>query len=244
MSDVDRSADHRDLERHLHQLAAGFPYPGTPPLSVPLEPRRAAPIPRLAGALALALILVLVAVPPVRAAVGEMLRVGVVRIFQGVSESAPSPDQAMVPPGALTVLDLPGETDLATARQAVAFELRIPADLGPPDRVFLLQGAGPAVAMVWLDPNQPEVPQAALYTFPSDSVARKLMPQTVEQVQVSGQDGVWTSGAHYFELPLGGQSLRLYVPGGVLIWTEGPLTYRLETTEPLERALEIAESLP
>lgn len=97
--------------------------------------------------------------------------------------------------------------------------------------------------MVWLEADQPEVPRAALYVFPSDSVVRKLMPQSIEQVQLNGQSAYWTGGAHYYELPMGGQSLRLYVPGGVLIWTEGPLPYRLETTQPLARALQIAESL-
>lgn len=244
MSDIDRAADGSPLERKLHQLAERFPYPETPPLSVPLQPRRSSAIPRLAGALALAVILVLVTVPPVRAAVGEMLRVGAVRIFQGVSEPAPSPDQMTVPAGALTALDLPGEVRLADAQAAVDFELRIPTALGSPDRVFLLGEAGPAVAMVWLDPEQPEIPRAALYAFPSDAATRKLMPQSVEPVRVAGQDGVWASGPHYFELPLGGQSLRLYVPGGVLIWTEGSLTYRLEITESLSEALQIAESLP
>lgn len=227
----------------LSSLAAEFRYPETPTIAAPLHPRRSRALPRLAAALAIALVLVTGAVPPVRAAVGEILRVGVVRIFQGESGTVPRQQQLGIPAGALTALNLPGETSLAGAREAVDFELRIPAELGPPERVFLLGSARPAVVMTWLDPVQPEVPRAALYIFPPASVLRKLMPQSVEQVSVNGQSAIWTTGAHYFELPLDGEPLQLYVPGGVLIWTEGPLTYRLETAEPLQRALQIAESL-
>ncbi len=243
MTEFNPIAETAGLERSLHQLAADFPYPETPQFSVLRRSPRPGRQLRLAGAILLAVVLILASVPPVRAAVGEVLRVGVVRIFQGESAAAPSQVPLQIPAGALTVLDLPGETSLAAARRAVDFELPISAELGPPDRVFLLDRAGPAVVMVWLDPDQPDFTLVALYVFPPESVLRKLTLQTIETVTVDGQDAIWASGAHYIELPLDGQALRLYVPGGVLIWTEQSLTYRLETIEPLDRAITLAESL-
>lgn len=243
LTELDRGAETASLERSLHRLAVNFPYPETPRFSVPRRSPRSGRLPRLAGGLVVALVLILAAVPPVRAAVGEVLRVGVVRIFQGESTAAPGQEPLQIPAGALTVLDLPGETSLAAARTAVDFELPISAELGSPDRVFLLDRAGPAVVMVWLDSGRPEFPRAALYVFPPESVLRKLTSRTLEPVTVDGQDAVWASGAHYIELPLAGETLQLYVPGGVLVWTKRSLTYRLETIEPLDRAIAIAESL-
>lgn len=260
MTETEGEANLARLEQRLHQLAASFSYPETPDLTIPFRPRPAASAPRraprlasrlaprlaprLAGAIVLALLLIVAAVPPVRAAVGEVLRVGVVRIFQGQAATPAAQGPQEVPAGALTVLDLPGETDLATARSAVDFELKLPAALGSPDRVFLLDETGPAVVMVWVDPDQPDRPQAALYTFPPSSALMKRGPESIKQVELDGRDALWAEGPHTAEIPLGDRSLRLYVPGGVLIWTEGPLTYRLETTEPLERALQIAASIP
>lgn len=239
-----------ELERPLRRLAQDFPYPPTPRITAPrlgaarrsrARSRRA--LGRLAGAVAVALVMVLVAVPPVRAAVGEFLRVGAVRIFQGEPGAVPPP----VPAGALTVLNLPGELSLAAARRAVDFELRLPAELGLPDRVFVFDladsGGEPAVAMVWLEPELINVPRAALYVLPSGLLVNKLTPQSVEKLTVNDRPAVWTEGAHYLELPLEAGSLRLFVSDGVLIWSEGPLTYRLETAAGREAALRIAESL-
>ncbi len=239
-----------ELERLLRGLARDFPYPETPHIAARLavrrgrrRRRRSRLVARLAGAVAIALTVVLVAVPPVRAAVGEILRVGAVRIFQGEPGATPPP----VPAGALTVLDLPGEVGLATARREVDFDLRLPAELGLPDRVFVLDLAEsqeqPAVAMIWLEPERINDPRAALYVFPPNPVITKLTPQSVESVHVHDQSALWTEGPHYFELPLESGPLRLYVPGGVLIWSEGPLTYRLETDLGRDSAVQIAESL-
>lgn len=239
-----------ELEQQLRHLSQDFPYPRTPRIRTPRlgsarrsRTRRRRALGRLAGAAAIALVVVLVAVPPVRAAVGEFLRIGAVRIFQGEPGAAPP----TIPAGALTVLDLPGELSLAAARRAVDYQLRLPGELGLPDRVFVFDlpesDGEPAMAMVWLEPELINVPRAALYVLPPSPVVNKLLPQSVEQLIVNDQPAVWAEGAHYLELPLEAGTLRLYVPGGVLIWTEGSHTYRLETGAGLEAALRIAASL-
>lgn len=220
-----------EFEAQVEALAAQFRYPPTPDLS-PVQRGGGLRIPRLAWALA-ALIAIAVVVPPVRAAVGEILRVGAVRIVQG--------EPSEIPAGTLTVLDLPGETTLEGAVREVGFEIRTPAQqIGPPDRVFVVDVGAPSVVQVWLERDDPST---VLYTFPDSPVVTKLMPQTLENALVGGLPATWVTGDHTLELLIDGQPTRVEVRGNVLIWTGGTLTYRLETTGSLEEATRIAESL-
>jgi hypothetical protein len=227
---MNEPSDSSDFEAQVESLAAQFRYPPTPGL-LALHRRREVRLPRLAWVL-VALVAVAVAVPPVRAAVGEILRVGAVRIVQG--------GQVETPDGALTVLDLPGETTLDAARRDVSFEIRTPQELAAPDRAFLLDIGAPSVALVWLEQD---VPALVLYTIPSSPVVTKLMPQTLDNAVVDGHPATWVTGEHTLELLIDGQPMRIEVRGNVLIWTDGILTYRLETSGPLAEAVRIAESL-
>lgn len=224
------TADLGDFEGQVAALAAHFRYPPTPDLSpVPLGGGQR--IPRLAWAL-VALIAIAVVVPPVRAAVGEILRVGAVRIVQG--------EPSEIPAGTLTVLDLPGETTLERAAREVGFEIRTPAQFGPPDRVFVVDVGAPSLVQVWLERDDPAL---VLYTLTDSPVLTKLMPQTLENALVGDLPATWVTGDHTLELLIDGQPTRVEVRGNVLIWTDGALTYRLETTGSLEGAIRIAESL-
>ncbi len=155
-------------ELRLRETAAGFVYPPTPDIAALVDaqqpiPQPAAstrPVKLVAGALAAILLLLglTLAIPPVRAAVFEFLQIGAVRIFVG--EETPATELAPGP----SLLDLAGVTTLAEASDRVEFTILLPtypADLGPPDQVYLQKLAEQAegdqvVILVWLDPAHPD----------------------------------------------------------------------------------------
>jgi hypothetical protein len=68
----------------------------------------------------------------------------------------------------------------------------------------------------------------------------------VAATTVNGQYALWTDGPYVVQVVENGQVVndtRRLVTGHVLIWTEGDVTYRLETDRPLADAVRIAESL-
>jgi hypothetical protein len=227
------------LEQHLMRAASVFRYPRTPDL---LASRREVPAPssraRLAWiAAAMAVVVVaIVAVPPVRAAVVEILGIGSVQIELGPS----------IADGQIGLSELPGETTLSAARDISPAPIRLPSypsNLGAPDRVFLLEEVGGTVVLVWEQAESDELARLALYVIPAGELVRKLSPETVERVVVSGEPALWTTGDHFLEIVTGDPEKRVLVTGNVLIWTEDGTTYRLETDLPLSEAISIAESL-
>ena len=83
---------------------------------------------------------------------------------------------------------------------------------------------------------------------PSAFAQKSLIEHTsITETTVDGNRAVWTEGEHVLQMQNGDyQPVRL-VTGSVLVWTEesesGSITYRLESTLPLEEAVRIAESL-
>jgi hypothetical protein len=222
------------------------------------NPRR----PGWAYGLALILLLVaLLAVPGVRAGLVRFLQLGAVRIQLVPPESpAPAPTGAAAlasPEPLASVLDIAGETTLAEARERLTFRIPLPAypaDLGQPDQVFLqTQGdpeEGAALVLVWLAPDDPNRVRLALYILNSPFVAEKLLhevvkqqPPEVETTDVHGRIALWTTGPYVLMTQLGWLVEFRLVEGHVLIWADGPLTYRLETDLSLDEAVRIAESL-
>lgn len=267
------------FETRFQNLARGFPYPPTPDLAdrlrarieagaAPASPRRLA---WALAALAFALVALTLAVPPARATVFEVLRLGAVRVLLGPLTSTPTatappvapgivpspPSPAVRPPATDTPPPSPtpygsllealaGETTLEAARAAVEFPIPLPsypADLGPPDRVFLQDLGGPLVVLVWLDPQDPGRVRLSLHLLGPGVVAEKAGPRVVRETTVGGQRALWTEGPYLVRLHGGGYVADRLVEGHVLIWTEGEVTYRLETDLPLEAAVRIVESL-
>jgi len=241
MTDVDQ------LEMFAEQirgLAAGFNYPPTPDIAAGSRPRRGRPArrPRLAWAMAIVLVIAagLLAVPAVRAALVEIVKVGVVRIFIGGPTPTPLP-----PTGHLSLSELPGETTLDAARASAAISIRLPsypADLGPPDRVFLLREFGGIVILVWEDPNYPDLARLALFEIPPGPIVNKLFPERIRSTSVNGRPAVWATGDHFVEVIMESRQELVLVRGNVLIWSQEGITYRLETTLFQEEAIRIAES--
>lgn len=222
-------------------------------------PRRRTPAPlgrprawrRWMSLAAMVLLALLLLTPQVRAGVGNVIRIGAVRIGLAPAGSAvPTPPYSgPVPTPLPSLLDLAGATTLDQARTHAGFPVRLPAyppDLGPPQYVFLQNLAGPAVALVWVDPAHSSTVQLALFELSSDVYIYKSGATTVTETTVNGQRALWTEGPYLVQVVQNGQvtyATRVLVHGHALIWTEGSITYRLETTTSLDEATKIAESL-
>jgi hypothetical protein len=217
------------FEEQIKKLAAALRYPATPDLTGREALRTRTGARKLAWAAAVLLVIAAAsfAVPPVRAALMEVLGIGAVQVRLG--EPTPIAPQLEI--------DLPGETTLEAARASSSVYLPIPGEFGPPDRVFLLSQVGNAVVLVW------EAEQVALYAIPPGPLLQKLAPENVRPATVNGNPAIWTSGDHFLELVTGDPQMRVLVTGNVLIWTEDGVTYRLETDLPVSEAISIAESL-
>ena len=166
----------------------------------------------------------------------------------------PTPTGSAPPAG--SSLDLGERVDPATAAERAGFPVRLPADpaLGAPDAVYV--SGRDEVALVWAPTN--DLPP----TIESDigllimqfrgSVSPEPIGKiigsgtTVEPVRI-GDGGYWIEGdPHtYFYLSPDGNLVeehRRWV-GDALIWQEGDLTYRIETSLGKDAAVRIAESL-
>jgi hypothetical protein len=249
------------VEARLQEAAAEFRYPSIPDIRNKVlsgmkqsQVTRQLHTQKLAWTVMIlaALMVGLLAVPPVRAQVVEFLQVGVVKIFQVQPGQTPAPTQnheGTSPPAALipSLQLIAGETDLQNAQERVQFPIQLPgypADLGDPDRVFLQDMAGPLVVLVWMEPEVPEQVRLSLHIVgPGSYAIAKFMPPTLETTQVDGQLAIWAKGPYVLNMNNGTlENIRL-IEGHVLIWEQGRLTYRLETDLPLEEAVRIAESL-
>ncbi len=233
------------------------------PVAAPRSRSAVARWPRLAWAIAVVVLIAaaLLAVPEVRAGVIQFLRIGAVRIFlvapsptptstaAPVSASTPAPPTTTprpTPTLMASLIDLAGETTLEDARARAGFPIPLPtypSGLGPPDRVFLQDLGGPMVVLVWLDPAQPNRVQLGLHLLACERCATKTEPTVIETTSVNGRPAVWAEGPYLLQLRSGDVDVRRLVEGHTLIWTDGPITYRLETDLSLDEAVKIAESL-
>jgi hypothetical protein len=248
-----------ELERSLVEVGGRIEWPEVADLTRSVRaaigedsPRRFTPARALAYAAILAALVVaasLVSFPGVRTAVADFLGIGGVRI--DTEGSAPTP---------AAELDLGEQMSLAAARDAVAFDVRLPASLGPPDSVWLDTGvSGGQVALAYESssdlPAAPGTDLGALVTqFPDAEVAETALKKvtgsqpgtTFEPVTVEGAQGFWISGEPhviaYLESDGDIRSETVRLAGNVLLWEAGGVTYRIESTLSRAEAIAIAES--
>jgi hypothetical protein len=256
-----------EWEAQVRERARRFRYPLTPPLrrtTRRVTSRRWITPRRLWTGAAIALAVLLGAsIPPVRAAVLRVIEIGAVRIWlrddESVQPTIPASSDPMGTPRPTrtplrSVLELSGATSLEQARRRVDFPILLPThppDLGPPDRAYLQDIGGPLVVLAWLDPHDEDRVRLSLHIFGEGPYAEKsdLMKRDVrllEETSVNGQPAVWVTGEHLLLVRTTyGEDLTLHrlVQGNVLIWESGSLTYRLETDQPLDEAIRIAESI-
>ena len=262
MSELEREL----FENQLKSIAKQMDYPRTPNLAGSVTRRlRASTRPsffsrKLAWSLTMILVLFssLMLIPPVRAAVVEFIQIGIVRIFPRptdvISTATPdslTPETAIpsIPAGTLipSLSRIAGETTLGDAQQNVDYSILLPAypaDLGSPDHVFLQDTEGIMTILVWLDPRETNQVWLSLHFIPEGSWGiEKFEPRIIEQAIVNGQPAIWAVGPYPLRLRNGDLDFTRLIDGNVLIWADGSLTYRLETNQPLEEAIKIAESL-
>jgi hypothetical protein len=247
------SASAPELEARLRALASDAVWPPTPDLQAAVMARGGAPArPRrrtrrvLAAALA-ALVLIpaagAVAFPSARNDVLEWLGLRNVKV-----ERVPAP-----PPGARPELedDLGTVVTLAAAQRRAGFKALVPAALGPPDRVRV---TGRRVSLIYAPRDDlaklDEVDAGLILTEVRGGIRgeylRKLVfgGTDVRSARVDGHQGAFISGgqhAYIYEDPNGViEEDRTLLAGPTLIWEQGGLVLRMETTAGRRKALQIA----
>ena len=121
---------------------------------------------------------------------------------------------------------------------------------GAPAGVFVQGLDGAAVVLVWLDPADPARVRLSLHLLAAPTIAEKLIFSVQKEgvpgliaTDVGGLTAVWTTGPYVLHTQSGALHEYRLIDGHVLIWSDGRLTYRLETDLPLAEAQRIAESL-
>ncbi|MDG4781652.1 hypothetical protein O7614_18525 [Micromonospora sp. WMMD961] len=233
-----------DLERELRDLSAWLETPEPPDVTARVRVRLDRPVRRWRPLAAAALVALLVAlVPPTRAAVADAVA-GLLR-FAGVSiatSSAPTP-------AAGTPSPLPGQRTAALdeAQRAVRFPIRLPASLGPPERVLVA------------DPDPSGVCRVATLLYDGGALRidafdgrlnlafhKQVTAPGAEWTQVGGHFAVWVDGPHVLSYVDRAGEVReetARLAASTLIWQNADVSYRLEGSLSKAEAIEIARSL-
>jgi hypothetical protein len=262
-----RAMTDRELGEALTLLGEEIDWPSDPVLASAvgdeIRDRRRTPshvAPRLSLPSRRRTVLILVAALLTIAAVALAARL-VIRLGAITVQVVPGTPTAL-PTNVLTPGDLGRQVSLARAEALAGFDAVLPAELGPPDRVWVDEAAiedapqdevaGRIVAAWDPSPGLPEIPGtgagALTMQFAGDweSAAKSLYSETNRfgEVIVGGRSAFWTTGPHELRLVTGDDARRVLVTGHVVIWQDGVFTIRLETALPRARMLAIAESVP
>lgn len=169
---------------------------------------------------------------------------------------SPTPDALGASMNLGDALD-PNDPDALDAR--ADFHVRLPADpgLGQPDAVYIDNNKGRQVTALWATraslPATLEPDVGLLLSQFRGVVEEGFFEKatnagtTVERVQVAGRGGFWLEGDPHL---LFWESADGFVDdprrwvGDVLLWSNGEITYRLETALGRDEAIRIAEGLP
>jgi len=206
--------------------------------------------------LALLLIVIALALPGVRAAAGEFLRLRGIDIFPVPSVPMVAPSASSSPSPSLLV---PGErVSLDEARRRVHFTLTVPdaPELGAPDEVVVdTTGGAERVTLIYRDrpgiAPSPAGPAAIVVELrgavEGTFFAKGVGPgTTLEEVVVNGGRGFWLAGSpHFFfyrDATGAIQQETLRLAGNTLIWEQGGVTLRFEAMVTKDQALRIAST--
>ena len=243
------------------------------PVRVRTPARRRARRLAVAAIAVLVVVGAVVALPGPRAAVADLLGIGGVRIVGshdlpdrrpgGPSGSAGAGDEPAggndhVPADVTDGLGL-GERVTVEEALAAAPGPLVPDGLDEPAAAFTGRPAG-AATLAWdAGDGLPEIEVLAptgwglvLTAFPGSTTTPEILKAptpstTVEPVRVDGRSGYWISGQPHdvHILTPAGESgpdvVRL--AGNTLLWTEGDVTYRLESGLDRDAAIAVAESV-
>jgi hypothetical protein len=169
----------------------------------------------------------------------------------------PSRSPAGGAPGAS--MGLGTRVELVDLDARAGFPVSLPTDpaLGSPDAAYVDPTRGGQVALVWAaGPGLPDTIEpgvglvlTAFRGAVGDGFFTKVinLDTTVRPVRVDGRRAYWLSGDPHFlfyDGPDGFVSDSRRWVGDALIWADGPITYRLETSLGADRAVGIATSMP
>lgn len=250
-----------ELEATLVDLGQRLAYPRPTAMAAAVRARlraRPRPVPwwrryALAPALvtaALLLLVLIVAVPGVRAAAQDFLHLRGIDIFP-----VPSVPTLTPRPSSSSGLAPGDRVTLAEAQRRVHFAIRQPAELGAPDEIYVDDAE--RVTLVYRDrpgiPQSPATGVAALVvefrgTLDSSFLGKAIGPDTtLTNVQVNGVPGYWLEGApHFFFYRLENGSVlqeTLRLAGNTLIWVQDGVTLRVEANVPMSTAVRIASTM-
>lgn len=210
---------------------------------------------RLAWATAALAVLVVAAVPPVRAAVLELLRLGAVVVRQEPAPG-PTPNRSLGAPAATASSGTPtgprSAVSLSEARAAVAFPFTVPTLLGPPTTVTVTH-EGRVVELTWTSasPRTSEPIRLEVLAGSPDWGYLKRVWTELTPTQVGDHTALWIGAEHQLQwVDRSGvtQPAPARAAGPTLVWVvptdAGEVTYRLEGAAPLARATQIASSAP
>ena len=201
------------------------------------------PAPRVAAAGVAAALVVLgmaLAIPQSRTALADLFGLSHVQV-----EKVAIPPDSERPP-TLRPEDFAKLLTVEAAQRAANFPLRFPTypdAIGGPDAVYLDQfGQDTLVILSYVEEG------FDLYQSRLRGSFFKGVPEGVVEVAIDGAPGLWVPegghGAAYLdpddELIPGSER---FVERGTLLWEEGGITYRLETSLSQEEAIRVAESL-
>ena len=247
-------AEERHLQTLLAELAPELEWPSTPDLRASVGRRirrRRRPGPALlllAAALAGAL------------ALGTAVTVYLGLHGATISrvQSLPTPSaSAAAPTGSVDARLQLGRLypSVAEAQTAAGFRVLVPGSLGQPDQVYYRSDAGLVTLLYRPRPDlpatsDPEVGALVMEIRASIDEASfgKVVAggTTVERVKVNGGPGFWISGAQhgfFFYSGGSGRSDQFRLAGNVLIWNQGELAIRIESSLDRQRALATAASV-
>lgn len=241
MSDPRRFSDESAEEAwnvRVQELGQRFVFPPTPDIAGAVRQRLGRRQGRLspgwvqAGiALVIVVLVIVLAVPDLRAKAFDFLGIGAVRILRD------EPDTHLLDTG----FDPAYETTLDDAQEQVNYPIRQPAyppDLGSPDAVYLYPND--MVILVWADGSL-----LSLTLIDSRQMVFKHYSDQETMTTVNGHEAMWLIKPHVIEAPrMDAPHIERLVEHNVLVWKVGDITYRLETDLTLAEARRIAESVP
>jgi hypothetical protein len=240
-----RVPDPPEIAAAVRARLAGRPAarPAGGALPSPLRPYRWAVV--VAAAVVAALLLAVA--PPARAAVDRILR------FAGIEFTTDTgrPGSARLPSLPSSPAPLPTEpTSLGQARVRVGFPIAVPARLGMPDQVVLLDAKGdrPRVVMLIWHPGTPQEIQVDEYAdLGQPYFAKQAITQAnVQMVDVGPDMGIWVPTPHaltYIDADGKPWTDATRLAGPTLVWQHNLRIYRLEGVPDLTEALAIARSV-
>jgi hypothetical protein len=241
-----------ELERMLRESSEDFAFPRTPAIVDALLPELRAPREpwyrrrlALVAALAAALVAGVAATPGGRSAVGDLIdRLPGVRV-ERVERLRPF------------ALDVTGPylgepSTLEDARRLASFTVRVPTsgELADPDVVHYRSDV--VGGIVILIAGSAERPRLLLTQWRGDLSSADYEVAgpggRAEGIEVDGRPAVWLEGPTQATYTFVGADLKrhkeaLRVGANVLLWSDGPVAYRLEGHLTRDEAVAIAESL-